>query len=131
MIEFKRYGCQKKCLQKWRGEKENCCYLIDFQLKNKLHSVMQTSFLVLRQEDHTPNLKRCHQIYSECDTVFGIVSKCMNYTKTAITDRICWLPPYHWHSNIRKSFPFFLFTLTWWNSNYILYVEPTFILMSK
>ena len=88
-------------------------------------------FLVLSQEDHTPNLKRCQQIYSGCDTVFGIVSKCMYYTKTAISDMICWLSPYRWHSYIKQSFPFFPFTLTWWNRNYILYVEPTFILISK
>ena len=122
-----------------------------FQLKNKLSFAMfkrtsyaakmkwlkkcktiqiNTIFLVLSQEDHTPNLKRCPQIYSRCDTVFSIVSKRMYYTKTAITNMICWLSPYHWHSDI-KSFPFFPFTLNWWNRNYILYVETTFILISK
>ena len=33
MVVFKHYGCPRKCPQKWRKEKENCCLLINFSSK--------------------------------------------------------------------------------------------------
>ena len=95
MVASKRYGRQKKCPQKWRTEKENCCCLINSQVHNKLPSVLfkRTSytdkkkwlkvrkttwinkiFLVLRKVNQNPSWKRCPQISSEYDTAFVNIS---------------------------------------------------------
>ena len=34
MVTFKRYGRPKNSPEKWRGEKENCCYVKIYQINN-------------------------------------------------------------------------------------------------